>query len=88
MREGCATDRVGFLEGWYVAPEARGQGAGRALVAAAENLARAEGCTEFASNALADNDLITKAHRALDFEEVEVIRCFRKDLVESPKPGA
>jgi aminoglycoside 6'-N-acetyltransferase I len=78
--EGCQTDRVGFLEGWYVVPEARRRGVGRALVAAAEGWARAQGCTEFASDTLVDNDVSTTAHHALGFEEVEIIRCFRKDL--------
>jgi aminoglycoside 6'-N-acetyltransferase I len=78
--EGCNTDSVGFLEGWYVLPEARRRGIGRALVVAAEDWARAQGCTEFASNALAENELSRTAHRALGFEEVETIRCFRKDL--------
>jgi aminoglycoside 6'-N-acetyltransferase I len=78
--EGCLTDHVGFLEGWYVIPELRRRGVGRALVAAAEAWARTQGCTEFASDALADNELSTTAHRALGFEEVEVIRCFRKNL--------
>jgi aminoglycoside 6'-N-acetyltransferase I len=78
--EGCQTDRVGFLEGWYVVPEARRRGVGRALVAAAEDWARAQRCTEFASDTLVDNDVSTAAHHALGFEEVEIIRCFRKDL--------
>ena len=78
--EGCNTDRVGFLEGWYVVPEARRRGIGRALVAAAEDWARAQGCTEFASDALLENDISATAHRALGFEEVECIRCFRKAL--------
>jgi aminoglycoside 6'-N-acetyltransferase I len=78
--EGCNTDRVGFLEGWYVVPEARRRGVGRALVAASEEWARAQGCTEFASNALVDNELSAAAHQALGFEEVEVVRCFRKNL--------
>jgi len=78
--EGCNTDRVGFLEGWYVMPEARRRGIGRALVLAAEAWARSQGCTEFASNTLAENDLSRVAHHALGFEEVEVVRCFRKDL--------
>src|SRR5436190_13843308 len=76
--EGCHSGKVGFLEGWYVVPEARRRGVGRALVAASEDWARGQGCTEFGSNALADNDLSTTAHRALGFEEVEIIRCFRK----------
>ena len=79
--EGCNTDRVGFLEGWYVMPEARRRGIGRALVVAAEAWARSQGCTEFASNTLAENDLSRVAHHALGFEEVEVVRCFRNDLI-------
>jgi aminoglycoside 6'-N-acetyltransferase I len=78
--EGCTTDQVGFLEGWFVVPEARRRGVGRALVRAAEDWARSQGCTEFASDTLADNDISAAAHRALGFEEIEVIRCFRKDL--------
>jgi len=78
--EGCSTDHVGYLEGWYVVPNARRRGVGRALVAAAEDWARAQGCTEFASDALADNVVSTDAHQKLGFEEVEVIRCFRKLL--------
>ena len=86
--EGCSTDRVGFLEGWFVVPGARRQGVGRALLDAAEEWARAQGCTEFASDTLVDNDVSTAAHQALGFEEVEIIRCFRKELAKSPKPKA
>jgi aminoglycoside 6'-N-acetyltransferase I len=78
--EGCETSPVGFLEGWYVVPERRRQGLGRALVAVAEAWARAQGCREFASDALVENTESMLAHRALGFEEVVVIRCFRKDL--------
>jgi aminoglycoside 6'-N-acetyltransferase I len=78
--EGCETSPVGFLEGWYVVPARRRQGVGRALVAAAEAWARGLGCREFASDTLADNASSTCAHRALGFEEVEVLRCFRKTL--------
>ena len=78
--EGCDTSPVGFLEGWYVVPEYRRRGVGGALLTAAERWARDKGCREFASDALADNAVSAKAHRALGFEEVEVIRCFRKEL--------
>jgi aminoglycoside 6'-N-acetyltransferase I len=78
--EGCETSPVGFLEGWYVVPERCGQGVGRALVAAAERWARDKGCRESASDAVAENLDSALAHRALGFEEVQVIRCFRKDL--------
>lgn len=78
--EGCSTDRVGYLEGWFVAPAARRRGTGRALVRAAEEWARSQGCAEFASDAEADNDESARAHRALGFEDVGLVRCFRKDL--------
>lgn len=78
--EDCVTDRVGYLEGWYVVPQARRRGIGRALVAAAEEWARQQGCTEFGSDALIDNQVSAAAHRALGFAETVQIRCFRKDL--------
>jgi aminoglycoside 6'-N-acetyltransferase I len=82
--EGCETSPVGFLEGWFVAAGRRRQGIGRALVAAAERWARGEGCHEFASDALADNAVSARAHRALGFDEVALIRCFRKPLDPGP----
>jgi len=78
--EGCSSDRVGYLEGWYVAPRARGGGVGRALVRAAETWARAQGCTELASATEIANAASAAAHRALGFTEAGVVRCFRKDL--------
>ena len=78
--EGCTTDRVAFLEGWYVVPGFRRQGVGRALVEAAESWGRSQGCSEFGSDAVLDNDVSAAAHDALGFEEVVQIRCFRKDL--------
>jgi aminoglycoside 6'-N-acetyltransferase I len=78
--EGCRTDRVAYLEGWYVEPSAREQGIGRGLVSAAEAWARARGCTELASDTESDNTQSAAAHRALGFSDVGLIRCFRKDL--------
>ena len=78
--EGCHTDRVAFLEGWYVVPQARRRGVGRALIVAAEAWGRAQGCAEFGSDALLDNAVSAAAHKALGFKEVVQIRCFRKDL--------
>jgi aminoglycoside 6'-N-acetyltransferase I len=80
--EDCKTDRVAYLEGWYVDPEARQRGVGRALVDAAEAWARARGCTEFGSDALLDNDVSAAAHLALGFDETVQLRCFRKSLTK------
>ena len=84
--EDCVTDRVAYLEGWYVVPEARRHGVGRALVRAAEDWAREQGCAEFASDALLDNHTSAAAHRAIGFEETAQIRCFRK-VVDPTKPS-
>lgn len=78
--EECHSTRVAYLEGWFVEPEARRRGIGRALVAAAEDWGRAQGCTEFASDAERDNEVSHAAHRAAGFIDVGLIRCFRKDL--------
>jgi aminoglycoside 6'-N-acetyltransferase I len=78
--EGCETDRVAYLEGWYVEPEGRRQGVGRALIEASEQWGREQGCTEFGSDALIDNDVSAAAHAALGFVETVQIRCFKKNL--------
>ena len=78
--EDCLTDRVAFLEGWYVKPQARKKGVGKALVEASWEWGRAQGCTEFGSDAELDNVDSQKAHLALGFEEVGQIRCFKKNL--------
>jgi aminoglycoside 6'-N-acetyltransferase I len=78
--EGCENDRVAFVEGWYVDPDARGTGVGAALIRAAEEWARSQGCTEIASDTEADDVSSAAAHRAVGFEETAVVRCFRKSL--------
>ncbi|MGH2348726.1 MAG: aminoglycoside 6'-N-acetyltransferase [bacterium] len=85
--EDCVTDRVAYLEGWYVVAEARRRGVGRTLVRAAEQWASAQGCAEFASDALLDNQVSAAAHHALGFVETVQIRCFRKVLDRSKLPA-
>jgi aminoglycoside 6'-N-acetyltransferase I len=75
---GCTTERVGYLEAWYVDQDQRGQGVGRALVLAAEGWARAQGCREMASDTNPSYPVSPAAHAALGYQEVE--RFFRKDL--------
>lgn len=78
--EGCVTPAVAYLEGWYVRPEARRRGVGRALVAAAEAWGRERGCTEMGSDADPRNAVSIAAHRGSGFEDAGMVRCFRKDL--------
>ncbi len=81
--EGCSTSPVGYIEGWWVDPEVRGQGHGRALVQAAEAWASGLGLREMASDADLVNELSQKAHRALGYAEVDRIVCFRKSLEDA-----
>lgn len=78
--EGCYSGRVAYLEGWFVEGPHRGKGVGGALVKAAEEWARAQGCTELASDTETDNSVSASAHVRLGFEEVNRIICFRKAL--------
>jgi aminoglycoside 6'-N-acetyltransferase I len=80
--EDCTTSPVGFLEGWYVIPSSRRQGVGRALVAAAEEWARDQGCRELGSNTERDNLESTAAHQALGFVDAGVLRNFRKPVIK------
>lgn len=78
--QGCYSGRVTYLEGWYVAPEARRRGVGAALVRAVEEWGRAQGSTEMASDTDVGNLVSEAAHRALGFEEVVRSIDFRKSL--------
>ena len=78
--EDCRTSPVAFLEGWYVAPSMRRRGVGRALVRAAEEWGRAQGCREFGSDTQFDNSASIAAHLALGFDDAGALRSFRRDL--------
>jgi len=78
--KGCRTRRVAYLEGWFVLPEARGRGVGRALVTAAEEWARARGSSEFASDTEPGNEIGEAAHLAVGFADAGAVRCFRKEI--------
>ncbi len=80
IAEGCATSPVAYLEGWYLEPDLRGLGLGKALIQAAEDWARGRGLSEMGSDTWLDNDDGYRAHLALGYEEVERIICFRKRL--------
>jgi aminoglycoside 6'-N-acetyltransferase I len=78
--EGCESSPVGYLEGWYVDPTARGHRIGAALVGAAEAWARERGCTEMASDTGLGNAVSHAAHAWLGYEVVAKVVCFRKTL--------
>jgi aminoglycoside 6'-N-acetyltransferase I len=79
--DGCDPEHpVGYLEGWFVAPQHRGRGVGAALLRAAEQWARAQGCREMASDTWIDNEDSIAAHEALGYEIVDRCVNFRKAL--------
>jgi aminoglycoside 6'-N-acetyltransferase I len=82
--EGCNSSPIGYLEGWYVEPDQRGKGIGRALVKKAEAWALANGCKEMASDVEAANGLGRTAHESLGYEEVEVLAHYRRSLKDRP----
>jgi aminoglycoside 6'-N-acetyltransferase I len=80
--DGCETTPVGYIEAWYVDPDVRRHGCGRALLAAAEAWAVERGYREMASDALIDNIVSHEAHKANGYAEVDRIIGFRKVLPE------
>jgi aminoglycoside 6'-N-acetyltransferase I len=78
--DGCESSPVGYVEAWYVDPDVRRAGYGRAQLRVAEDWARARGYTEMASDAPLDNDVSHAAHRRVGYEEVGRVVQFRKGL--------
>jgi aminoglycoside 6'-N-acetyltransferase I len=71
---------VGYVEGWYVVEGHRHRGIGKQLLAAAEDWARSQGCTEMASDTQLGNELSQRVHQSLGYEIVERAILFRKAL--------
>ena len=82
VAEGC-NGTTPHVEGWYVSPDWRNQGVGRALMDAAETWSRSRGFNELASDTTADNELSQAAHQRLGFEIAERSVHFRKTLEPS-----
>ncbi len=80
--EGCVTDRVAYVEAWYVDQDLRRRGPGRALLAAGQGWAPSRDCTELAWDARLDNRDSHAVHLALGFAEVERLVCYRMPLAE------
>mgnify|MGYP000623484300 CR=1 FL=1 len=69
--EGCKSKQIGYIEGVYVIPTARQKGVAKALIAAAEDWARQQGCREMATDVEVENLLSQYVHKRLGFYEVE-----------------
>jgi len=78
--EGTETSPVGYLEGIYVAEEARNRGIARALLQSCEQWAAEQGCEEFASDCELENTVSQQFHQKLGFQEANRIVCFTKKL--------
>jgi aminoglycoside 6'-N-acetyltransferase I len=79
--DGCDTTHpVGFIEGWYAAPEHQRHGVGRALIAAAETWSRSHGCREMASDTWIDHEDAQRAHEGVGFEVVDRCVHYKKSI--------
>jgi aminoglycoside 6'-N-acetyltransferase I len=77
---GCDSAPVPFLEGIFVKPDLRRQGAGARLIAHVQTFLTARGFGELGSDALIDNHDSHAAHRGWGFSETERVVYFRKFL--------
>lgn len=78
---GTHSSPVAFLEGLYVDPEWRRQGAARRLLQAVRGWALAHGCSELASDTDVSNTLGQAVHAGLGFAETERVVYFCMALV-------
>ena len=78
--EGCESSPVPHIEGWWVAPDLRGEGVGRRLMQAAEDWCRVKGFGELGSDVEVGNAASLEAHRSLGFEPTVRLQYFRKRL--------
>lgn len=77
---GCETNPVGYVEGWWVDPDYRRSGVGRALLSAVEQWAIGLGCREMASDCLIGNEVSLTAHLASGYRETGRLIHFAKKI--------
>ncbi len=80
--DGCLSSPVGYVEGVFVKPEARGMGVSRALIEHAVRWFERHGCSEMATDTLADDTAAQDFHRRMGFSETYRIVQFRQPLVD------
>jgi len=67
--DASSSRQVAYVEGWYIDPDHRGRGLGRALIKQAEAWTTSRSLTELASDAEVENRDSIHAHKALGFRE-------------------
>lgn len=78
--EGTKHSPVGYLEGIFIEEPYRNNGIARDLVNEAMIWAKDKGCLEFASDCEMTNLKSYEFHKAIGFEEVNRIICFKRNL--------
>lgn len=78
--DSAQSDRVAYIEGWYVDPDLRRQGIGRGLIQAAEAWAASRDLNELGSDAELHNEDSIRAHKALGFQETFRVVQFLKAI--------
>lgn len=78
--EGCISEPVPYIEGWWVAPDLRQKGVGRALFVAIETWCMQNGHVELGSDTEIDNLISMQAHASFGFEPTLRLQFFRKRL--------
>ena len=78
--EGCESSPVAYLEGIFVEEDKRRSGIAQEMVKFAENWGKDRGCIELASDCELENSLSIDFHKAIGFEEVNRLVCFKKNI--------
>ena len=78
--EGTQSSPGGYLEGIFVKEGWRNRGYARAMLAACQDWAKKQGCTEFSSDCELTNSASLAFHLRMGFLEANRIICFTKKL--------
>lgn len=78
--DGCESDAILYIEGWFVEEAFRGQGIGSKLMQTAEEWAKLHQIEELGSDALIDNHVSHRLHLKLGFQEVDRQISYMKKL--------
>lgn len=80
--DACLSSPVGYVEGIFVKPEARGRRVSRVLIEDAVAWFERQGCSEMATDTLVGDTVAQDFHRRMGFAETYRIVQFRQQLVD------